>query len=129
MSDILPKAHEPGFWYLASPYSKYPGGMRNAYIRVAGVAAKLIKQGIHVYCPITHTHPMSTHGDISMTDYDTWLALDEQFIGPAKGIIVATLISWETSYGVAWEVGKFREQGKPVFHVDPSTMEITHETF
>ena len=44
------------FWYLATPYSKFPGGLDAAYVEACKAQALLIKAGVPVFCPISHTH-------------------------------------------------------------------------
>ena len=49
--------------YLATPYSKFPGGIQAAFIDAACIAARLLRAGVKVYSPITHTHPIGRVGD------------------------------------------------------------------
>jgi hypothetical protein len=37
-----------GYWYLATPYSKYPGGLTEAFVAACRLTAKLIKNHIPV---------------------------------------------------------------------------------
>lgn len=48
--------------YLATPYSKFEGGLEAAFRAAAEVAAKLVRQGESVYSPICHTHPIAIYG-------------------------------------------------------------------
>ena len=43
--------------YLATPYSKYPAGLQQAFVDAAKLAALLLRSGMNVYSPIAHTHP------------------------------------------------------------------------
>jgi hypothetical protein len=45
-------------------------------------------------------------------------------VDEAKGLVVVKMESWEQSRGVAEEIRKFREQGKPILYMDwPSPYE------
>ncbi len=47
------------YWYLATPYSKYPGGPEPACHEACKAAAWLIRHDVRCYCPIAHTHPIA----------------------------------------------------------------------
>ena len=66
-----------GLWYLAHPYS---GDHLKNFKKVNIIAAKLIKQGIMIYSPISHTHPIAYDGKLDPDDHDLWLKLDRQFM-------------------------------------------------
>lgn len=55
------------YWYLASPYSKYPAGIEAAFQDICKQTALLIRHKIPVYSPIAHTHPVAIHGEIDPT--------------------------------------------------------------
>ncbi len=106
--------------YLASPYSKYAEGREAAFRAVCKVAARLIKNGIAVYSPIAHTHPIAEHGDIDPNDHDLWLPLDIVMAKHCTGLMVVRMQGWEESYGVAQEITWFkREKGIDPIYVDP----------
>jgi hypothetical protein len=102
------------YWYVASPYSKYPLGTRRAYQDVCEAAAWLLKQGVHVFCPIAHSHPISTYGGIDPESHDIWLPADKPFMDAAVGLIICEMESWEDSYGVGFEIDEFYKAAKPV---------------
>lgn len=108
----------PGYWYLASPYSKYPQGTEQAFKAICRIAAELIQAGVPVFCPIAHSHPLSANSDIVEHDYETWLGLDFHMMKHAVGIIVADMETWNTSYGVGVEIDYFTKAGKPVLHLE-----------
>jgi hypothetical protein len=107
------------YWYLASPYSKYPGGLDEAFKEVCRAAASLIRAGVRVYSPIAHTHPIAIHGNIDPYDHGIWLPADEPFMKKASGLIVLRAESWEKSYGISVEIEEFRKAGKPIVYMDP----------
>ena len=108
-----------GYLYLATPYSKYPGGIVAAYELACCEQARLISAGIAVFCPISHTHGPAIHGDIDPLDHGIWLPADQPFMDGADGIVVLTAESWELSYGMRKELEAFQAAGKSVHWMAP----------
>jgi hypothetical protein len=104
----------PGFWYLATPYSKYPAGIVAAFEEACHVSAWLIRQGVRIYCPIAHTHPIAMQGGIDPHDHAIWLPVDKPFMEAACGLIVTKMSSWQDSYGIQCEIAEMDKQDKPV---------------
>lgn len=107
------------FWYLASPYSRYPAGMETAYTDICGIAAQLFKAGVPVYSPIAHTHAIATIGGFA-GHFDQWKDFDEAMIAASCGLIVAMMDGWKESVGVTAEIDICKRMRKPVRYVDPS---------
>ena len=116
-----------GLVYLATPYSRFRGGIDEAFVAACRVAAELVKKGVSVYSPIAHTHPIAVHGGIDPLDHDLWLKFDAAMMAVADCCVVAMLPSWRSSRGIGIEIASFREAGKPVFYLDPVTMEISED--
>lgn len=111
-----------GLAYLATPYSKYPGGIEAAWVDACALAARLLVAGLGVYSPIAHTHPLAIHGGLDPLDHDIWLPFDEAMMAKADELIVAHMATWETSRGIAHEVAVFEAAGKPVYDLDPDSL-------
>lgn len=94
----------PSYWYLASPYSSFPGGMRNAAREAESAAAQLIAAGVPVYSPIAHSHSIAATGNLDPEDYEIWMPLNRVMMRAARGLIVLTLYGWATSRGVRMEI-------------------------
>lgn len=103
-----------GFWYLASPYSAYPFGLGAAHYEASRAAATLVRQGIPVFSPIAHSHPVAMHGQIPPEDHSIWLPADRPFMDAAHGVLVLALTGWDRSHGVKHEIEVFQAAGKPV---------------
>lgn len=112
------------FWYLATPYSKYPGGIEEAFKVACRAAADLIRSGVRVYSPIAHTHPVAIHGNIDPYAHEIWLPADVPFMEAARGLIVLKAESWERSYGIGEEIKAFSAAGKPVLYMEPGTVPV-----
>jgi len=107
-----------GYFYLASPYSNYPGGREKAFTEVSKAAGKLLKAGVHIFCPISHSHPICENSDIRVDEYDVWLPADQPFMEGAIGCIVLKMETWEMSQGVLHEIEYFTKAGKPILWMD-----------
>jgi len=132
---------EGEFWYIASPYSKYPGTgivgkilshmvrvhvyprlarrvlLWLAFIEASKVSCELVRKRIPVYCPIAHTHPLAIFGKADPLDHKVWLPADLPMMKSAHGLIVVKMPGWDESYGIAQEVDEFVVAGKPVLYL------------
>lgn len=112
--------------YLATPYSKYKGGNLDlAFQDAAALAASLLIEGIKVYSPIAHTHPLAVYSHLDPLDHAIWLPFDEAMMEAADALIVAHMDGWEESFGIAHEIKKFAADGKPIFDLDPKSFVVT----
>lgn len=105
------------FWYVATPYSKYPEGREQAYIDACKAASYLIKSGLRVFCPIAHSHAISEHGGVDPNSHEIWLGQDLAFWHSAHGMIVAQMPSWEISHGVNVEIAWFTSHRRPIYYL------------
>lgn len=107
-----------GFWYLATPYSKFPAGLEAAHKAACEYAATLIKSGVRIYCPIAHTHPIAVFGNIDPYSHAIWLPADRPFMDNAVGLIVVKMTGWEKSIGITEEIKTFKKAGKPILFME-----------
>lgn len=118
------------YCYLATPYSRYAGGLDAAHDLACKAVARFLKAGIPIYSPIVHSHEVSKRGEIDALSHDFWLKADEPMMEAAHTLIVLCAEGWATSHGIQYEVKRFIEATKPVFHVyevildDPAEMEV-----
>jgi hypothetical protein len=106
-----------GFYYLATPYSKYPGGIDAAYEMACRAAAECFQEGLLVFSPIAHTHSIAKFGGMS-GGYDFWKRYDDAMMAAAAGLIVVKMNGWEESTGIAAEIEWFKSRCRPVFYRD-----------
>lgn len=106
-----------GYWYLATPYSKHPGGIERAFEDASKAAGILLSRGVSVYCPIAHTHPIAIHGDLDPYSHEIFLPLDEKMMRHAYGILVVEMPTWEISFGIAHEIEWFDARSMPRLHL------------
>lgn len=117
-----------GLGYLATPYTKYPAGIEQAWIDACSLTARLMVTGLCCYSPIAHTHPLAIHGRLDPLDHSIWLPFDEVMMARADALIVARMPSWETSKGIAYEVDFFERAGKPIFDLDPLSLTLVRRS-
>lgn len=110
------------YWYLASPYAKYPEGKEAAFIAIAEQAAKLIKAKVSVYSPIVHNHTIAS-ADYALEhekDPDFWVnAIDGPMMHGAFGLIVCMLPSWNESVGIRREIAFFESCDRDILYTLP----------
>lgn len=105
--------------YLASPYSSPDPMVRlQRFEAVCCVAAKLMRDGIHLFCPIAQTHPIALKGDLP-GDFAYWEAYDRKMLSLCEELWVCTMDGWRESKGVAAEIQIAEELGLPVRYIEP----------
>ena len=101
--------------YLAVPYSSPDPAVReHRFHLVNQAAAALMRQGIHVFSPISHTHPILTEGELP-TGFDYWEEYDRAMLGACCALVVLAIEGWNRSVGVAREIEIAKEMGLPIF--------------
>ncbi|MEP6826877.1 MAG: DUF1937 family protein [Aestuariivirga sp.] len=113
-------------YYLATPYTNFGYGHTAAFAEAARCAADLIRQGVNVYSPIVHSHPIAELGGLDPVNHDLWMGVDRAFMERCDGIIVATMKGWDSSKGVMFEIDWFTKAGKSVRYYDPKTDTIAN---
>ena len=111
--------------YLATPYSRYPLGIEQAFIDAAKLAGRLLRIGLCVYSPITHTHPFAVFNNLDPLDYSIWQPFDEAMLNACDALIVAHMDGWQDSLGLAREVAFFERADKPIFDLDTDSLGMT----
>lgn len=109
--------------YVGTPYTRYQKGIEMAFIDACKLTGRLLQEGLRVYSPIAHTHPIAIHGKIDPLDHKIWLPFDAAIMAKADAMIVAQLDTWDKSTGVAHEIAVFKAAGKPIFYMDPDILQ------
>lgn len=106
--------------YLATPYSHdNPAVMAERFDVVNRVAAELFRDGVHVFSPIGHTHPMAAAVELP-TDWKFWADNCRLMISKCDRLIVLQVDGWTTSVGVSAEIEIAKELGLPVEFMRPA---------
>lgn len=104
--------------YLACPYSHPdPKVRRERFLAANAAAAKLMRQGLNVFSPITHCHPIAIDHDLP-GDWQFWKRYDRAFIDCSNRMFVLTLDGWEESDGVKNEIEIATELGIEVEYME-----------
>lgn len=114
--------------YIASPYSYYPTGLDRAYSDICEICWWFNVAGISHFSPIIYSHPLAAVWGVDRMNARFWLDFDTRMMGAADALIVVELDGWEDSAGVAEEIAYFEAAGKPVYHLDPLTLELRLES-
>ena len=113
--------------YLATPYSKYAAGLEHAARDATILAARLAEAGIRTFSPIVYSHALAQRSNIPERNHEFWLWLDQPFMDASEALMVAHMAGWEESFGIGEEIKEFKRHRKPVFHLNPVTMELVDE--
>jgi hypothetical protein len=111
-----------GYWYLGSPYSKYPGGIDEAFARVVEARGLLVRAGVPCFSPIIHCHMVAKLCGIDPHDHSVWLPAERPMLNTAMGLIVLQLEGWEESYGLTQERLLFQKSGRHIIMMEPGTV-------
>lgn len=111
-----------GLVYLASPYShESVFVMLERFDTICIVAARLMRDGVHLFCPIAQTHPIATKGDLPR-EFAYWEDYDRKMLAACDQLWVCTMDGWRESKGCTAEIAIAHKLGRPVFFIDPDTL-------
>lgn len=99
--------------YLATPYTGTPEQQQARFEKVNAVAAKMMSDGLLVFSPISHTHPIALAGDLPK-GWEFWKEYDLTFIEWCDELHVLKLDGWKESTGVTAEIELALKLGKPI---------------
>lgn len=106
--------------YLATPYTRYPGGHDAAFELACQSAAVFLAAGIPVFSPIAHSHPIARHMlSEQLFDHDLWVQIDAPMLAACDAMIVVTADGWRESRGVQHEIAMFERDGKSIVYWAP----------
>ncbi len=108
----------PGYWYLATPMTKFPGGHQAAVDATTELLHRMTVHGAIVYAPIVATWTMLCNHGLP-GDYMFWKKANDSMVLAAYGVIVGMLPTWQESAGVTYEIDFAERVGKPVLYFAP----------
>lgn len=103
-----------GLVYLASPYNHTDPDIREKrFDEVCYYASVLMRQGVKLFCPIAHTHPIAEIGGLPK-GWDYWQDYDQLMLAACSELWVAPIDGWNKSVGVAGEIEIAKEKNLPI---------------
>lgn len=121
IGEAVVRACEPGairpLAYLAVPYSDPSPAVREMrFIEVNRVAAKLMREGVHLFSPISHCHQIIKDNDLPQ-GWEFWERYDRAILACCHKLYVLMLDGWQESVGVSAEIKIAEEMGIPIEYV------------
>ena len=111
--------------YLACPYKDDdPEVMRERFNTVTRVAGHFMAQGLTIYSPITHCHPIAQATDLPRS-WDYWEKIDRAYLTCSHALYALCLPGWDKSEGVTAEIAIARELGIEIHFVSLHDDKIT----
>ncbi len=93
--------------YLCSPYSVIgeddPAIREQRFMEAVLATGWAHRQGIMMYSPIAHTHPIATHCKLP-TGFDFWRRYDEAGILACRQVYLLVIPGWNDSKGILHEM-------------------------
>lgn len=114
-----------GLCYLATPYTRFPGGIDRAFREAARIAAHLNLAGVKAFSPIAHGHVLAKVSGLDPTDPAVFAKLNEAMLAHCGVLIVAQMDGWADSDGVREEIAYFERYIKPIYDLDPASLIMT----
>ena len=109
--------------YLAVPYSHPdPSVKERRFQTVNKVAGILMQRGLHIFSPISHTHPIAICHSLP-EGWEFWKDYDEAVLRHCCKVLVLMLDGWKDSEGVNAEINAALDLGLPVEYLDPEEFE------
>ncbi len=110
--------------YLASPYTLYPMGLENAAAAATNLSGQLEALGVGVFSPIAYSHAIAKAAGLPLVDNARWHKMNDRYLPVCDALLIARMMGWQSSEGVAREIKYFEMVGKPIFHINPETLEV-----
>lgn len=112
----------PGYWYVATPYTRYQLGHRAAHQYASRISAALVSLGIPHFCPVDVGHRVGALAGIDPYDPHFWPAFCQPAMERAHGMLIVKLTGWDVSEGIRRERDHFDAASKLVYAIDPADL-------
>jgi hypothetical protein len=102
--------------YLACPYSRYSDIERElVFQNVNKIASDLIRAGLTVFSPISHSHSIAKYG--LPKEWHYWDKFDIEMLSICKVMVIYCYPDWENSQGIQKEIEITEKMGKQIVKV------------
>jgi len=90
--------------YIACPYAHSdPATQKHRFETACRAASLLMKSGIVVFSPLSHSVPIAEIGGIP-EDHDFWMLQDKSILRHCSEMLILGLPGWQQSHGVIDEM-------------------------
>ncbi len=111
--------------YVAIPYSHPDPAIReHRYSTANRVAAQLMRAGIVVFSPLSHSVPIAKHIPDAEMDHQFWMLQDLPLLRLADEMLIIGLDGWTQSRGVCEEMFKALAWRKPITLIEESDIDL-----
>ena len=119
------EAVEPKLLYLACPFThSSPEIQEYRYRTSCRVAAKLMRHGINVFNPLSHSVPICEFlGEIE-DQHKFWMSVDLPILRRCDEILILGMENWTESRGVKAEMFEALSMQIPITQIDESDLEL-----
>ena len=105
--------------YLASPYNDPdPRIKERRYQKICQLAANLIKEGYHIFSPISHNCTLIYQDEELKNGWDLWSRYDELLLNQCEQLLVAKMEGWTRSQGVSAEIAMAKALKMPIYALE-----------
>lgn len=111
--------------YLATPYTKYPDGLDQAYVIAAQLTCRLRNNGFRIYAPIVASHVLAKQTGVDPRDHEFWMGFCRLWMPRCHELLVAQMAGWRDSLGIGMEIEAFRSLGKPIRYLECETLSVS----
>jgi hypothetical protein len=98
--------------------------MDNRFRLACKIAGALMAKGHYVFSPIAHSHPIALHSNIGGA-WAQWQDFCTLMVNRCDQLGIVALPGWSKSVGIAEEAAIAAHLGKPIFLIDPDSLEFT----
>ena len=110
--------------YLAAPYSHIDPVIRQHRFRTAcRAAAILMKAGVVVFNPLSHSIPIAGYIGEVESDHDFWMSIDIPILQRCDELLIIGLDGWSDSKGVRREMFEALALQKPVVQIEEADID------
>jgi hypothetical protein len=112
--------------YLACPYSHPNPFVRDARFRTANrTAAQLMRAGIVVFSPLSHSVPISADFNDTVTlSHEFWMSQDLPILRRCDEMLVLGLTGWHESLGVRQEIFEAMTHKIPITFITEQDIDL-----
>ena len=117
--------NEPKVLYLATPFTHDdPAVMQHRYRLSCLVAAKLMRHGIVVFNPLSHSVPLGEFLNDIEDQHSLWMSTDLPLLRRFDELLILGLPEWPKSRGVKAEMFEALGARKPITLIEEADIDL-----